>query len=200
MAKPALTRQAYIDTAFDLISESGIEKLSMRNVASQLHVSPMAMYKHFPNKEALLIATLDEVIKRADVYPAMDTPWEQWIEQVARGMFDALCKESSWVPLLGSMQLGEQATVVTQSFVKKMTLEGLSLEQAINVFFAMIQIVIGSVCLQASLRQQSSSATAQHAQLPDGMQAVIGQDQLSIGLPLLMSRISEQISQSRLSR
>lgn len=208
MAKPALNRQAYIDTALTLINESGVAKLSLRKVATALHVSPMAMYKHFPNKEALLAATLDEVIKRADVYPDQSLPWPQWIEHIARGMYAALCNESSWLPLLGSLQLGSQAVAVTESFVVKLTAEGFSLEQSLHAYFAVIQMVIGAVSLNNSLKKQldtqslttlSKSYHQSNKQeplpIPSELISLIQLDQLEIGLPFLIQSLHISLQQ-----
>ena len=54
--RSALNRGAYVEAALEVIAEVGVDKLSMRNVASRLSVSPMAMYKHFPTKDDLLAA------------------------------------------------------------------------------------------------------------------------------------------------
>ena len=210
MAKPALTRQAYIDTALTLISEAGVEKLSMRKVASALDVSPMAMYKHFPNKNALLSATLDELIKRADVYPDTDLPWPQWIEHIARGMYAALCNESSWVPVLGSLQLGAQATSVTESFIVKLSKDGFSLPQAMQAYFSVIQTVIGAVCLNTAIKQHQLDAQGLPAitpslpqqnhdkaiPIPQELQQIIHLDQLEISLPLLIESLQLRLQHS----
>ncbi|NRB37922.1 MAG: TetR family transcriptional regulator [Pseudomonadales bacterium] len=191
MAKPGLNRQAYIDVAFDLIVESGVEKLSMRKVAGVLNVSAMAMYKHFPNKDALLAATLDEVIKRADVYPDDELDWPQWIEHVARGMYTALCEQSSWVPLLGSLQLGSQAITVTQSFVIKLNSAGFSIEQSLQAYFAVIQLVIGAACLNTSIKHHQHNL--QETQIPEALEKLISTDQLEMGLPFLMQSLKAQL-------
>ena len=96
MAKTALNKQSYIDAALALISEEGFDKVSMRNVAAKLGVSAMAMYKHFPNKEALLSSALDDFIGRANVLPDADMDWDQWFVECATRMFMALSDEIDW--------------------------------------------------------------------------------------------------------
>jgi len=221
MPKPAhpprtsLNRQAFIDAALQVIREVGVEKLSMRKVASSLGVSAMAMYKHFPNKEELLAATLDAVIAKADVFPPTDLPWQDWVERVARGMYNALCAESSWVPLLGSMRLGPQAARATEAFVERLSAEGFSTEQAGRAYFAVIQVVIGGVCLHASITKQlqvpsTTEGTATDSKLtpltlrhlkegnPEGPNIsptleTMGQvDQLTLGLPMIIESLALQ--------
>lgn len=146
-----LSRQSYLDAALDIVAEVGVEKLSMRKVADRLGVSAMATYKHFANKEELLMSVLDEFITRADVIPDNDLPWDQWVEQLGIRMYEALSGESSWVPLLGSINIGPNALHVTGSFVVKLTESGFSLHDAVESYLTMIHIVIGAVSIQSSL-------------------------------------------------
>jgi len=208
MAKTAtLSRQHFIDAALQVVAEVGVDKLSMRRVATELGVSPMAMYKHFPNKEELLAATLDAVIASADVFPDDSLAWQAWIEQVARGMYQALCSETSWVPLLGSMRLGSQAAVVTAAFIERLSREGFSQGQAANAYIAVIQVVIGGVCLHSSINaeqqhQANSKLTPMTlSDLDEGerqraapMLDAMGElDQLGIGLPMILTALEQQL-------
>lgn len=47
-----------LEAAIQLTSESGIQKLTIRNVASAIGVSEPALYRHFTNKHELLVAIL----------------------------------------------------------------------------------------------------------------------------------------------
>ena len=146
--KSFLTPADYINGALLVVEEEGIEHLSMRKIAATLGVTPMAVYNHFKNKEALLAHALDAFIARANVIPENDLPWKVWVEKMAQAMFAALCQERQWLPLLNKMPLGQEASSVTDSFVKKLMNEGFSRNEASKLFFAMLQIVVGGVCLQ----------------------------------------------------
>jgi AcrR family transcriptional regulator len=65
-----LNRQRALQAAVELADTDGIDAVSMRNLASQLHVVPMALYKHVANKEDLLDGMVDTVIAG---YDAPDT-------------------------------------------------------------------------------------------------------------------------------
>ena len=121
----SLNRQRFVDAALDVIADVGVEKLSMRRVASQLGVSAMAMYKHFANKDELLGAAFEEFIARAEVLPDDQLPWDEWLTVSARGMYQALCSEMSWVPWLGKLRLGGNALRVTERFAAKLAESGL---------------------------------------------------------------------------
>ena len=196
-----LSRDSYLDAALDIIAEVGVEKLSMRKVADKLGVSAMATYKHFANKEELLMAVLDEFITRSDVLPADDLPWDQWVNELAERMYNALSGETSWVPLLGSINIGPNALQVTAAFVIKLTSSGFSLEDAIESYLTMIHLVIGAVSIQSSLQgvenapeNLSSSLTQDFVDgLSDGnpevtevLMRVVSKSQIEVSLPKLI--------------
>jgi TetR/AcrR family tetracycline transcriptional repressor len=208
--KNALNRSSYVEAALKVIAEVGVDKLSMRAVATQLNVSPMAVYKHFPAKEYLLSAALEEFIARADVVPDTSLRWDIWVEQVARGMYGALCRELSWVPLLGSLRMGAQAAAVTDTFVKKLCTAGFTTEQAVRAYFAIVQLVVGAVCLRSSLdsRQDAASNTdgelssvtrdylgkldSDRLRIAPVLESILSDDQIEIALPLLIEALKIQ--------
>lgn len=56
-------RRQLIETALDIISTHGLEKVSMRGLGNQIGVSRTAPYRHFENKSALLSAIAEEGYK-----------------------------------------------------------------------------------------------------------------------------------------
>lgn len=212
MTRAALTREAFVDAALELISVAGVGQFSMRKVAARLGVSSMATYKHFPSKEALLVAALDTFIARAEVLPATDLPWAQWLEQVALRMYRALSQERSWVSLLGSLPLGDQAAAVTDAVMQRLVAEGFSAEQAMAAYFSMLQLVAGAVCLHASLnsqvanadRTELSSLTSRYLQsantlrleVAPALEHAVQQEPIALSLPLLLAALKQQL-QSR---
>ena len=47
-----LTRERILDAALRLVDEQGMAALSMRRLAAELGVDPMALYHHLPGKAA----------------------------------------------------------------------------------------------------------------------------------------------------
>jgi AcrR family transcriptional regulator len=54
------TRDRVLGAARDLFLEHGLEGVSMRAVAARMRLTPMALYRHFGSKEALLTALLEQ--------------------------------------------------------------------------------------------------------------------------------------------
>ncbi|MFI5683085.1 TetR/AcrR family transcriptional regulator [Streptomyces sp. NPDC051636] len=71
-----LNRPDVLRTAVALADRAGIDAVSMRNLAQELGVVPMALYKHVANKEELLDGMVDVVIGEIDP-PPEDSGWKQ---------------------------------------------------------------------------------------------------------------------------
>lgn len=52
--EPLTTAEQIAQVALELLESEGAEAVSMRRVASAVGITPMAIYHHFPNREALL--------------------------------------------------------------------------------------------------------------------------------------------------
>lgn len=57
-------RRALLDAALALVEREGAEDVSLREVARQVGVSPAAVYRHFPDKRALLRGLAEEGVAR----------------------------------------------------------------------------------------------------------------------------------------
>ncbi len=57
-------RRKLIETALQIISEQGLEKVTMRELGKRLEVSRTAPYRHFSDKSALLCAIAEEGYKK----------------------------------------------------------------------------------------------------------------------------------------
>jgi AcrR family transcriptional regulator len=57
-------RQALVEAGLQLLESSGSAQLSLREVARTVGVSPTAVYRHFPEKEALLSALAADGFRR----------------------------------------------------------------------------------------------------------------------------------------
>lgn len=58
----ALTKTTVVDTALELLRESGLPGMSMRTLATRLGVQPSALYWHVPSKQALLTVVAERVL------------------------------------------------------------------------------------------------------------------------------------------
>lgn len=64
----AETRERIVEEARDLYLRGGLSAVSMRKVADRVGVSATALYRHFDNKEALLVAVVQAGFERFTTY------------------------------------------------------------------------------------------------------------------------------------
>jgi TetR/AcrR family tetracycline transcriptional repressor len=73
-----LTPGTVVGRALALADSGGLEKVTIRRLAKDLGVTPMALYWHFRNKDELLDAMMGRIF--AEVEPALG-PSATWVEQ-----------------------------------------------------------------------------------------------------------------------
>jgi AcrR family transcriptional regulator len=70
-----LTKERILGAAIALADEGGVESLSMRRLAQELGVVPMALYKHVADKDEMLDGMVDLVVGEIDP-PLEDADWK----------------------------------------------------------------------------------------------------------------------------
>lgn len=76
--KRGLTRARVVNAAVVLADRDGLGAVSMRRVAAELGVAPMALYKHVRDKEDLLDGMVDQVISEFAPVPRR-LPWREQV-------------------------------------------------------------------------------------------------------------------------
>ncbi len=78
-----------LKTALKLIREDGLEKLTMRRLADALGVATMATYRHFKNRDELVLGIVDEVCRIRTVHrPPADATWQEQLRSQANHAFE----------------------------------------------------------------------------------------------------------------
>jgi AcrR family transcriptional regulator len=100
----ALTREAVLAAALEIIDRDGVEALSMRRLARALGRDPMILYRHAPNKAALLDGVVETVLARLEVDRA-DPNWAAQLRVVAHNYRRLALDHPNVVPLLVTLPL-----------------------------------------------------------------------------------------------
>ena len=95
-----LSSARVLQAAVALADEAGLGAFSMRGLAQELGVVPMALYKHVANKEELLDGMVDIVFGEIEL-PSMDPDWRSAMRRRAISTREAL-KRHSWA--IGMME------------------------------------------------------------------------------------------------
>lgn len=87
---PRLTRTAVVDAALDVSRHRGLDALTIRKIATELGVSPMAIYWHVKNKDELLDAMGDRVCQDLEITVDPAAPWWEQLRTVLKDFMRAL--------------------------------------------------------------------------------------------------------------
>jgi AcrR family transcriptional regulator len=103
-----LTRERVVRAAIALADDGGIEALSMRKLAKDLGVEAMSLYNHVNNKDDLVEAMVDLVVREIEL--PSDPDWEKAIRQCAISAYDTFLRHPwacSLVMAPGNLRLEE---------------------------------------------------------------------------------------------
>src|SRR5580700_6076196 len=73
-----LRKTDVVDGALKFLDVEGLDGLTMRKLGATLNVQGGALYRHFPNKSALLAAMADKLVEGVGD-PLPDAPWHEQI-------------------------------------------------------------------------------------------------------------------------
>ncbi|TCC00165.1 TetR family transcriptional regulator [Micromonospora zingiberis] len=143
LRRAPLSRDRILRAAVALADAAGIESLSMRNLAQELGVVPMALYKHVANKDELLDAMIDLVVGEIDP----PTPGADWKQDLRRRVLSArqALRRHPWAPL--AIETRNMATpallAYLDSVVGTLRAGGFSANLAHHVMHAMGSRILG---------------------------------------------------------
>jgi AcrR family transcriptional regulator len=82
-----LTREAIVARALEIGGSEGLEAVSLRRLASELGVTPMALYRHLRDKEDLINAMTEVVLEGLDLTAGF-RPSMRWTDRVRRALLN----------------------------------------------------------------------------------------------------------------
>ena len=82
-----LTRRAIVERALELGDAEGLDAVSLRRLASDFGVTPMALYRHVHDKQDLINAMTDALMEDFDLKAGV-RPSMPWSEQLRRAMMN----------------------------------------------------------------------------------------------------------------
>jgi len=114
-----LTRAAVVDRALRLADADGLDALTIRKLAAELGVTPMALYWHFRSKDELLDGLAERVWAEIDTDVDGTAPWSAQL----RGLLESLLRVLRAHPAAANLLL--QSEKQGESFLRatEITLE-----------------------------------------------------------------------------
>jgi len=153
-----LDRDTILAAASGLIERDGLAGLSMRRLADRLGVAPMAAYRHFADRAALVDALIDEAAGNLEI-PAPTGDWRIDLAGLARSMRDGLMARPALVEVVVARPaLGPAAIHLAEAAYAALRPAGFgprTCERAANLLFG---YVLGFAALEAPRHHPAAGA------------------------------------------
>jgi len=160
--RTALSREALLEAGLRIARREDLGKLTLKKLADEFGVTPMAVYRHFRNKAEIIDGVLDLFVREAAVteHQGAENPedWKRWTRLTFDRMRRALLETPSVIPFLGtSYSFGPGAMAVLEETLAVLRNAGLSERAAVEAFLTLASYTIGAVGFEAAWRRAPPS-------------------------------------------
>lgn len=88
--RATLTPRRVVESALAVADDDGIEAITIRRLARELGVSPMALYWHFRNKDELLDAVAARIFEEVDLSVEAPASWQEQLRTLLGSIVSVL--------------------------------------------------------------------------------------------------------------
>ncbi|BCY13955.1 TetR family transcriptional regulator [Actinoplanes sp. L3-i22] len=97
-----LSKATVAERALRLADEEGLDAITIRRLAKELGVTPMALYWHFKNKDELLLGVVDYVLSDVRSDRTAGDPWQKQLRAILETVIGVMRAHPSLPDLLHS--------------------------------------------------------------------------------------------------
>ncbi len=134
-----LSRPRIVRTALQLVDDKGLAALTMRALATELEVSPMALYNHVRDKDELVDLMLGEVD-----CSATEGDWVTQLRALVHGYHQALAAHHQLAQVYSArVRIGPHGLLVIERTIGLLLQGGFSPADAADAFFALYTYTAG---------------------------------------------------------
>jgi TetR/AcrR family transcriptional regulator, tetracycline repressor protein len=146
--RPRLSKAAVVERGLALADAEGLEAVTIRRLAADLAVTPMALYWHFRSKDELLSGLADRVWTEIDVNVDPEAGWAAQLRFLLESLIHVLRTHPSASQLLfsGEKRTSEPAMIANEVALEVLSRAGFDAEHAAaiakNALFTGIVLVM----------------------------------------------------------
>jgi AcrR family transcriptional regulator len=151
----ALTADAIVAAGLRIARAEDLERLTMKRLAEELGVTPMAVYRYFRNKAELVDAILDRFVQEAAVTRDAGDPadWQTWLRRTFGAMHRALVETPGVLTYLGNARrFGTGAFQTLDETLGVLLGAGFGGREAVEAYMALTSYTIGAAGMEAAWR------------------------------------------------
>jgi AcrR family transcriptional regulator len=158
-----LSSARVLQAAVALADEAGLQAFSMRGLAQELGVVPMALYKHVANKEELLDGMVDIVFSEIEL-PSEDLDWRTAMRRRAISTRAALKRHSWAIGMMESRHPGPANLQNHNAVMGCLRTAGFSFKMAIHAYSLQDAYIYGFALQEKDLAFETPDSAGEGAQ------------------------------------
>jgi AcrR family transcriptional regulator len=170
MVTKAITKDVICREALTIISNEGLDNLSMRNLATRLNIKTPSLYARIQNKANLIVMVQAYAFRAHDLTGSLNPDscsWQDYIYNVMQNMRQFFLSHPALFELFASYSSNsDESRLVFEWFLQKMQNSGFTLEQAAYLGRSMRVYVLGHVKFELGNNENSKK----HPKLPQNIQ------------------------------
>jgi len=162
--RTALTVDAIVTAAIEVLDEGGVTALSMRRVADRLGTGPASLYAHISSKDELLELVYDEMVGRVSLPEPDPARWREQIHQTMTDFRDVLVSHRD-VALagLGRIPTTPKTLEGAENLVAILRAGGLT-NRVITLGLDQLILYVSACAFESGLYQERGYTQEQHDQ------------------------------------
>jgi AcrR family transcriptional regulator len=146
-----LSREPVLKTAISRADQGGLEALTMRSLADELGVAPMALYRHVASKEDLVDAMIDVVFGEIGL-PSGGADWKTAMRQRAMSLRGVLARHRWAIGLMESRRSPGPANLRHHdAVIGKLRAAGFSVEMTAHAYSLLDSYIYGFALTKMNL-------------------------------------------------
>ena len=159
-----LSREQVLRTAIAQADAGGLEAVSMRSIAEELAVAPMALYRHVANREDLVDAMIDVVFGEIGL-PLAGADWRVSMRQRAIAVRDALSRHRWAIGLMEARRNPGPANLRHHdAVIGRLRAAGFDIPMAAHAYSLLDAYIYGFALTQMGLPFETAEEVADVAQ------------------------------------
>lgn len=207
-----LSHEVIVTQAVAVLDDNGPDGLTMRALATQLGVGPMALYTYFSSKDELLDAVRDHLLRGlADA--RRDGDWRDQLREIGTNLYRLLVAHPSLIHLFATRPLaGHEAAEATEAQLAALRGAGFDRVTAARAHLTLLHHALGAATWEVQLNAGSTDADSRRRRqaalvaMPADRYATIvdlagelvseatGEPQFTSGLDLILAGLQAQLS------
>jgi AcrR family transcriptional regulator len=147
----SLSRARILEAALRLADAEGLEAVTMRRLAGDLGVAPMALYTHFRHKDELLAGLLDLLAGEVQIPDPGAADWQGELANLARSIRRQLLAHPAFVPLVANKDPMSPNTLrVFEAVLRMVRDRGFEGEALTHAFYSVFVYTVGFVAQEVA--------------------------------------------------